>query len=127
MTGRYQTAAQLAQTIGGIKMCTIRSLRLQGMPAVKLGRSYLFDPEKCLAWIAEREEAACRAPIPAHGSSGSTGGPTFISCGSKGGASGVAALARQTAERLKHISPHSSANGNCHSAQLVPLTRRATQ
>ena len=38
MAGRYQTAEQLAETIGGITARTVRTLRAQGMPAVKLGK-----------------------------------------------------------------------------------------
>ena len=68
MAVRYQTAEQLAETIGGISARTVRSLRFQGLPAVKLGKAFLYDPEKALAWVAAREEAQCPVPTAAPGS-----------------------------------------------------------
>lgn len=126
MAGRYKTAEELSVEIGGIKPCTIRSLRLQGMPAVRIGRSWLYNTEKALAWIAAREESTCLAQTEAHASNRSLTDRTSTSSGTLAAPSGSVAQARQTAERLKQGLRRSSTNENSHSGQLVHLTRRAT-
>jgi hypothetical protein len=126
MSGRYQTAAQLVETIGGINVRTVRTMRAQGLPAVKLGKAYLYDPEKALAWIAAREEALCPVQTSVRASSPSPAALPSTSSGMKPGKSGAAALARQTVERLKGASRGSSANASSQSAPPVQLIRRAT-
>ncbi len=127
MAGRYQTAEELAATIGGISPRTVRTMRMQGLPAVKLGKAWLYDPEKALAWIAAREEAKCHVPTLAPGSNKSTAAQASTSSGMKAAGSAAAALARQSVERLKRSSRPSSGNGSSQSGQLVPLTRQATR
>jgi phage terminase Nu1 subunit (DNA packaging protein) len=115
--GQYQTAEQLADTIGGITPRTVRTLRAQGLPAVKLGKAWLFDPEKALAWIAAREEAQCPVQTEVRTSSSSVPAASSTSSGAKPAASASVALARQTAERLKRRSRSSSGTGTGKSDQ----------
>jgi phage terminase Nu1 subunit (DNA packaging protein) len=106
---RYVTAEELALEVGGIKARTVRSLHERGIPKVKLGKAWLYPLEKALAWI-EAQEQSCPDQTSGRGSSTSMAALQSTSSGMKADVSGPAALARQTAERLKCSSPASSAS-----------------
>lgn len=86
---------------------TIRTLRNQGLPTVKLGAARLIDYDDMVNFI---EAKKCQDATGARGSSGSRGGKPTTSSGLSVAANDSVLLARQTAERLKRLSPRSSAN-----------------
>lgn len=110
MNARLLTAKQVAETFGLPSATTLRSMRQQGLPAVKIGKAWLFEAADVDAFIQSRKVTACPAQISVPGSNMSTDAARSTSSGMKGAESAPAALARQTVERLKLRLPGSSAS-----------------
>jgi len=122
---RYVTAEELAREVGGITARTVRSLRSRGIPTVKLGKAWLYPLDKALAWIESQEEA-CPDPTSAPASKPCRAAAPSTSSGTKGGVSAAAALARETAERLKRSLPASSGNVSYLGARQDRQSRAGT-
>ena len=124
---RLLTAQQVADDFGLPSAGTLRSMRCQGLPAVKIGKAWLFDADDVSAFIQSRKVTQCPAPILAPGSNPSLGVRLSTSSGLTAGGSGPAALARQTAERLKRGSRNSCGSVNLPTALPVQPIRGVTQ
>lgn len=61
-TFRLMTAQQVADHFGIPSYRTLRTMRANGLPAVRLGKAYLFDPADVAAFI----EAAKKRREPEH-------------------------------------------------------------
>jgi hypothetical protein len=103
------TAQQVAEQFGFPSARTLRSLRAQGLPAVKIG-TWLFDPADVESFIQARKITQCpdRTAVPTFSSSGSANAST--SNGMRAAANDSAARARLIAQGLKRSSPPSSSN-----------------
>lgn len=112
MTGRLLTAEQVAETFGIPSARTVRTMRADGLPAVRLGKCYLFDKSDVEAFIQSRKEVKCRAPIEDRISITSKAGGAGISNGAKPDARGSSAQALAIAQKLKTPSPCLSKSGN---------------
>jgi hypothetical protein len=84
---------------------TIRTLRNQGLPTVKLGAARLIDYDDMVNFIERRK---CQEETPARASAGSTAGKRSTSFGMSGAANDCGLLARQTSAELKKLSRRSS-------------------
>lgn len=51
------TAQQVSERFGIPKARTVRTLRLQGLPAVKIGKQFLYDPADVEAFIERVKQA----------------------------------------------------------------------
>ncbi|QYG93461.1 helix-turn-helix domain-containing protein [Iamia sp. SCSIO 61187] len=56
-TGHWLRTDELALFLG-ISERMVRKLLAQGMPSLTIGRARRFDPDRCLAWLESRSEAA---------------------------------------------------------------------
>lgn len=56
---RLLTDRQLCEQYGIPSPRTVRTMRQQGLPSVKLGRAYLFDAADVEAFIAGKKETSC--------------------------------------------------------------------
>ncbi|PZO91799.1 MAG: hypothetical protein DI623_01750 [Sphingomonas sanxanigenens] len=109
---RLMTAKQVAEEFGIPSERTVRTMRADGLPAVRFGKAYLFDPDDVRGFIASRKVTTCRArtEVPISTSSATVG--AGISNGAKPGAPGSSARALEIAKRLKSPSPTSSVNAS---------------
>jgi exonuclease III len=98
---------------------TIRTLRKQGLPTVKLGAARLIDYDDMMAFIEAAKETPCQDQTPARGSSRSKGARASTSPGSSKGGSGFAQLALRSAEQLKRRSQNSSANDSEDQGRVI--------
>ena len=57
-----RTDKQLVADFGLPSVRTVRTMRQKGLPAVRLGKAYLYDPQDVSAFIAQRKVSACPAP-----------------------------------------------------------------
>ena len=99
---------------------TIRTLRNQGLPTVKLGAARLIDYDDMLNFIERRK---CQDATPDPASAGSTGAKPSTSFGMSGAANDCGLLARQTSSELKKLSRRSSATTADKSAVHVLPSR----
>lgn len=100
---RLMTAEQLCREFGIPSPRTVRTMRQQGLAAVRLGKAYLFDPADVESFIQARKE--CHAPTPDRNSHGSPSVAHTTSGGMSAAQSASAARARQISEKLKKRSP----------------------
>lgn len=103
---------------------TLRTMRQRGLPAVKIGKAYLFDAADLEQHILASKVSTCPARTAAPRSNGSASENAGTSYGTKGGASASVLLARQSAARLKKRLPVSSANDATttnHTGRVIPL------
>jgi excisionase family DNA binding protein len=105
---RLLTAEQVCEQFGVPSPRTVRTMRQQGLAAVRLGKAYLFDAADVEAFIQAKKE--CPAQIAAPGYTGSPTEARSTSCGMSGEQSASALRARMIADRLKKPSRHTSAN-----------------
>lgn len=115
---RLLTAEQVCEQFGVPSPRTVRTMRQQGLAAVRLGKSYLFDPQDVEAFIEAKKE--CHAQTPAPASNGSKSASATTSCGMNTAGAAFGQLARQTASKLKQPSPISSGS-------VTPIRGRETQ
>lgn len=108
MTSRLLTAAQVADTFGIPSARTVRTMRADGLPAVRLGKCYLFDASDVQAFIESRKETKCRAQTEVRISTTSAPGSAGTSNGARPDAHGSSAQALAIAQRLKTRLPSSS-------------------
>lgn len=117
---RLLTAAQVCEHYGIPNPRTVsRTMRQQGLPGVRIGKTYLFDPADVEAFIAARKEVPCPAPTKAPGCAGSPDGAAITSPGTRKAANASAQQARLTSARLKQLSRH----GSAHIIALPPAGR----
>lgn len=102
------TAQQLVDDFGLPSVRTVRTLRNQGLPAVRLGQAYLFDRDDVVEFIKQRKVVQCPAETEAPISNSSSSAGAIISSGQKAAAPDSAARARRIAEQLKKPSRNSS-------------------
>ncbi len=98
---RLLTDQQLCDTFGIPSPRTVRTMRQQGLPAVRIGKAFLFDEADVEAFIAAKKETSCRAPTKGHPSNGL---PTVESTTSSGSSMARAACvlqAQATSAKLK--------------------------
>jgi len=114
---RLMTAEQLCEHYGIPSPRTVRTMRQQGLAAVRLGKQYLFDPSDVEAFIKAKK--TCPDRIEARDYTGSQIDKPSISSGMKQEKSAFGQLARQTAAKLKQRSSGSS-------AQVIAIAGRAT-
>lgn len=76
---RLMTAQQVADTFGLPSPATLRTMRQNGLPAVRLGKAFLFDHDDVIAFI-ERQKT-CLDRTREHPLSGSRSGDAGISGG----------------------------------------------
>ena len=107
---RLLTAAQAVEEFNLPSVRTIRTLRSQGLPTVKLGAARLIDYDDMLAFIEAAKESPCPDQTPARASNRSKAARTSTSSGSKAGGKGFAQLALRSAEELRQRLQTSSAN-----------------
>lgn len=104
---------------------TIRTLRNQGLPTVKLGAARLIDYQDMVNFIEARKANECQGATQATGSGGSIAGRAFTSSGMSGAANDSALLARQTASALKQSSRRSSARSTVQpTGRVLPMKSR---
>lgn len=96
---RLLTAEQDCEHFGIPKVRTVRTMRQQGSAAVRLGKSYLFDPADVAAFTEAKKE--CPAPIAAPASTGSQSAAPYISCGISAVQSASAQRAQAIAAKMK--------------------------
>ena len=108
MASQLLTAEQVADTFGIPSARTVRTMRADGLPAVRLGKCYLFDASDVEAFIQSRKETKCRAPTEDRISITSGAGGAGISSGAKQAAPASSQQALEIAQRLKAPSPDSS-------------------
>lgn len=103
-----RTDKQLVADFGLPSVRTVRTMRQKGLPAVRLGKAYLYDPQDVSAFIAQRKVSACPAQTEDRiSNSSSIAAPsTFTGVRAAERASDRRAL--QTVEKLKQLSPTSS-------------------
>lgn len=99
---------------------TIRTLRNQGLPTIKLGAARLIDYDDMVNFIEGRKQ--CQGETQGRGSAGSVGGRASTSSGMSMAANDSALLARQTANELKKGSRHSYGPMLVHPAgRVLPM------
>ena len=108
MIAALLTEQQVVEQFGLPKTRTVRTMRQQGLPAVKLGKAYLYDPSDVQKFIAQRKVTQCpgRTEVPISNSSNSAGPSTFTGASTAQHASDQQAL--RTVEKLKKLSQRSS-------------------
>jgi excisionase family DNA binding protein len=82
------TAAQVAEQFGIPSARTVRTMRANGLPFVRLGKASLFDVDDVAAFIAASKESLCPVRTPARASNGSSAGNRSISSGTPKGNNG---------------------------------------
>ena len=102
---RLLTAEQVCDRFGIPSERTLRTMRDQGLVAVRLGKAYLYDESDIVTFI---EAKKCRARTEDRASTGLRPAKPSISSGMKGALNASGQLAQQTAARLKRLSPGSS-------------------
>jgi hypothetical protein len=102
---RLLTAQQVCDLFGVPSERTLRTMRQQGLAAVRLGKAYLYDESDIASFI---EAKKCRAPTEARACTGSRIAKPSTSSGMSEGQSAFGQLARQTAAKLKRPLPGSS-------------------
>lgn len=107
MTARLLTAEQVAETFGIPSPRTVRTMRADGLPAVRLGKCYLYDPDDVRGFIQSRKETKCRDRTGDHISPMSAIGAAGTFDGAKPGAPASSALALEIAAKLKTPLPPS--------------------
>lgn len=105
MGSRLLTAEQAVAEFNLPSVRTIRTLRNQGLPTVKLGAARLIDYDDMVNFIERRK---CQEGTPAPASAGSLAGRVSTSSGTRGAANDCGLLARQTSNELKKLSRRSS-------------------
>lgn len=114
---RLMTAQEAVATFGLPSTRTLRTMRQRGLPAIRLGKAYLFDAADLERHIEDAKVQTCPVETPDRASSGSTSARRSTSSGTKADANIASRLARQTADRLKALSKTSSASGAGQSGQ----------
>lgn len=109
---RLMTAKQVAEEFGLPSDRTLRTMRANGLPAVRLGKAFLFDMADVAQFIQDAKETTCPDRTKDRASPESRGARASTSAGMSRGASDSNLLARQTADKLKRLSPSSSGNDN---------------
>ena len=104
---RLLTAEQLVSDYGIPGIRSVRTMRQQGLAAVRIGKAYLFRAADVEAFIESRLE--CLAPTVDRACTGFPSEAPTTSCGMSAGPSASVQRARQTADKLKRRSPNSSA------------------
>jgi hypothetical protein len=87
---------------------TVRTMRQQGLPAIRLGKSYLYDTSDVQAFIAARKVTQCRGRTEDRISSSSNSAEPFTSIGASMEQRASDQQALRTVEKLKLLSPPSS-------------------
>lgn len=103
-----RTDKQLVEEFNLPSVRTVRTMRQQGLPAVRLGKAYLYDPTDVHEFIAKRKVSQCqdRTEVRTSNSSSTEARSTFIGASTAQPVSDRLAL--QTVEKLKRLSPRSS-------------------
>ena len=115
---RLMTAYQVCERFGIPNPATLRTMRANGLPHVRLGKACLYD-EKDVATFIESAKT-CHARTPARASTGNQAGDRSTSFGTSTASNGFVQQAQRTAELLKRPSRISS-------AQVIALPGHADQ
>lgn len=117
---RLMTPEQAVAEFNLPSVRTIRTLRNQGLPTVKLGAARLIDYDDMLNFIERRKQ--CQGETTARGSAGSTAGRATTSFGMSGAANDSGLLARQTSAELKRLSRRGSdRTSDQPAARVLPM------
>ena len=103
---RLLTPEQAVREFNLPSVRTIRTLRNQGLPTVKLGAARLIDYDDMVNFIERRKQ--CQDETTARASAGSIAARPITSSGMRGVANDCGLLARQTSAELKKLSRRSS-------------------
>lgn len=107
---RLLTPEQAVEEFNLPSVRTIRTLRNQGLPTVKLGAARLIDYDDMMNFIESRKASECQGETGVRGSNGSRSARSITSSGMNVAANDSVLLARQTADKLKRSSRRSSVN-----------------
>lgn len=108
---KLMTAEQVADEYGLPSTRTIRTMRNKGLPAVRIGKAFLFDQADVDAFIERQKETICHAQTEARLSSGTRSASATTSSGMSMAMNDHALLAQQTSRSLKQLSRGSSGTG----------------
>ena len=103
---RLISAQQLCEHYGIPTVRTVRTMRQNGLAAIRLGKAYLYDTADVDAFLQAKK--TCPAPIVAPPSNGCPGEAPSTSSGMSKAASAAVARALLSADRLKRPSPRLS-------------------
>jgi hypothetical protein len=104
---RLLTDAQVCEQFGIPSKWTLRTMRGNGLIAVRLGKSYLYDEVDVIAFIESAK--VCRALTPAPDCTGKPGAESTTSDGTSVASRGFVRQARRISDSLKKPLPRSSA------------------
>ena len=112
-----RTDKQLVEEFNLPSTRTVRTMRQQGLPAVRLGKAYLYDPDDVHEFIAKRKVSQCPGRTEVRTSSSSSSGERSTSTGASKAPPGSDQQALQTAEKLKRLSSSSSKDDTAPTGQ----------
>ncbi len=115
---RLMTAEQVCEEFGVPSPRTVKTMRQQGLVAVRLGRSYLFDADDVATFIQARKTCPASTEVQLLNGGRSEGSST--SSGSKAELDAGVQRAQAIADMLKKLSRNSSGK------VINPNTGRAT-
>ena len=118
---RLETPKQLARRVGITERQVRHLVQVRQLEHVPIGRR-IFIPVGAFARFLEAKKVApCQDETKAPDFAGSPSAAATISSGPREGAVASAALARQTAKRLKSCSDNSSNSGTSERGRVIPL------
>lgn len=104
---RLLTANQVCADFGIPTPSTLRTMRANGLPHVRLGKQYLYDPQDVAAFIESAKRCHDRTQAP--DCTGRRPEDRSTSSGTSMASNGFERQAQQTAASLKRLSRTSSA------------------
>ena len=119
-----RTEQQIVAAFGLPSPRTVRTMRDKGLPAVKLGKAYLYDPNDVAAYIEQRKVSKCPGQTEARISNSSNTVAASTSTGAKTAQLASDQQALRTAEKLKQLSHRSSQNDEAPSEKghVIPVS-----
>jgi len=120
---RLMTAEQIADDFGLPSARTVRTMRARGLPAVRLGKAFLYDHNDVVAFIEGAKEIQCPDPIAVRSSNSSRNVGATMSSGMSRDARESAQLARLTLAKLKSgslaSSPSATTSGAVEAGRVI--------
>jgi hypothetical protein len=106
---------------------TVRTMRQQGLPAVRLGKAYLYDPNDVQEFITKRKVSSCPGRTEDHTSNSSENEVVSTSTGARKAQPASDRRALRTVEKLKQLSPRLSKNAEAEGgpARVIPTNFRS--
>lgn len=121
MDGILETPKQLAERVGLAKTAIKRLIDDGHLNFVELGKRKRIPPGAWEDFLATRTVKACRDGTKGQSSNSYKSEAASTSCGPRTDAAASAALAQQTAQRLKSSSRASCNGGPGSTARVIPL------